>query len=53
MQHFLFQYLPSELSRLSISSWYDWRAWLWPNALARAERTNTPSLPDVSDVEVA
>jgi len=43
------QYLPAELSRLDINSWWDWRAWLWPRALVKKPEEDTPSLLDVNE----
>ena len=41
------QYLPAEISRLEIHTWWDYRPWLWPRALLKQPRENAPSIPEV------
>ena len=42
------QYLPAEISRLEIRTWWDYRPWLWPRALLKQRPTeNAPSIPEV------
>ena len=42
------QYLPAEISRLEIRTWWDYRPWLWPRALLKQQpRENAPSIPEV------